>query len=150
VPPGNAHLAAEADLFRSLLAIRSGAARQGLESAQHAIRQFEHVKSYGDAAAARLSAAEVLLVSLVPHFDQLAPAAQLAEEAIAFAEPRHIWESLFRGRLIAVQAQPERAELHTSAARSALSQIRMSWTAPDVDRYLQRSDIRRLTAAVRF
>jgi tetratricopeptide (TPR) repeat protein len=144
VPPNRADSTAEADLFRSLLAIRSGSARPGLESAQQAIRQFDRAKLLGDAAAARLSAAEALLAAGLP-----APAAQMAEEAIAFAEPRHIWESLFRAHLIAAQSQPDRAELHKSAARDALSQMRMIWTPADVDRYLQRSDIRRLTAAVR-
>jgi serine/threonine protein kinase len=143
VPPGRAASAAEADLFRSLLTIRSGKSSQGWASAQQAIQRFDQTKAYGAAAAARLSAAEALLAARQPS-----PAGPLAEEAIAFAEPRHIWESIFRGHLIAAQAQPDRAGPHNSAAGNALAQMRMSWTSAGVDRYLQRPEIRRLAAAV--
>ena len=76
----------------------------------------------------------------------------MALEALTFFEQRGIWESMWRGHLVAARAslEPTEAEAHRTAARSALTRLRSLWPARDANTYLQRPDIKRLSSDMQF
>jgi len=138
---------ARSALLQALADIRASGGRQGFDPAAVALKRFEQARLIGDAAAARLSIAEALAAS-----GQRPAASQMAHEALAFSEPRRIWESVWRGRVIAAQAADTSAEAEAqlSSARSALAEMKNLWSADVVEAYMQRPDIRRLKTVVKI
>jgi len=134
----------ESDLLRQLVAIHMGSVH-ATERATEVARQYERLRKLFDAASAKLRIAEALLT--IGSFET---GAQLSRESLAFFEPRRIWESVLRSRLVAFRCFPGRTGSGTDAgaARAALEQLRKLWPQADVARYLERPDIRKLSAGV--
>jgi hypothetical protein len=117
--------------------IRLGRDDAGSTAVLALIEKLEGAKLAGEAASVRLGAAEAL--SGRSRFLALT----LVEEALRFFEPRQIWESVLRGHLIAAAVVRDTGDIkaHRTAAHHALSQLRIGWTPPTVDRYLHRPDL---------
>ena len=133
--PGDAGAVARANLCESLALIRL---RQGsVQPAVKAITDLEQAHFPFEAAAARLATAQALAA-----VDDPIPAAKLAVEALAFFEPRNIWESVWRAQALAARAAPSPAagETHRSAARAALARLKAAWPAESMESYRRRAD----------
>jgi tetratricopeptide (TPR) repeat protein len=138
--PGG-ELEADLLLIQALVLIRSGRIAQGAEGAGNVVAKLEEANRSGSAASARLAAAQALLEG-----GDKERSLKLATEALAFFEPRKIWEAVWRGRHVVAQAAgPE----PRPAARVALIELETAWGAGPVQRYLERPDIRRLSGGVR-
>jgi serine/threonine protein kinase len=113
----------------------------GLVPASSAVEAMERAGLTTDAALARLSIAEALLTA-----GDTGRARSLAEAAVAYLEPKHVWEAVWRGHVIVARASAERADVdaHDAAARSALTHLNTAWGATAVDRYLRRPGVERL------
>jgi tetratricopeptide (TPR) repeat protein len=136
-----------APLIQALVLIRTSPGKRGVDLATGVIQSFEEAKLVHGAASARLLTAEALLIS-----GKRGPALNMAQEALKFFEPRMIWESVWRGHLVAARAssQPADAEAHLSSARAALAQLKSLWLAASVENYLQRPDVRLLSSDIKF
>lgn len=136
-----------AKLIGALARIRSGDRGRGIQAALNLVRDFDQSRLIVAASASRLSLAETLAAIKERNL-----AGSLLATAMNFFEQRRIWESLWRGHLISawIAEDSVQAEAHRSAAQSALVQLRKTWPAADVERYLERSDIRALCSAARF
>jgi len=136
-----------AQLIGALASIRTSRGREGIQSAVSVIQGYGQARLAGDAASARLATAEALLA--VGNYGL---ARTMVLQALDFFERRRIWESVWRGRIVAARASSDSAEIrtHLSAARSAFAQLRSLWPAADVDSYLQRTDIKLLSAGMPF
>ena len=139
---------ASAALMEALVRIRSGSRAEGAAAAEAVIAKFDQDKSIFDAAEARLSAAEAL--AAVGGSAGRARALRLAQEALAFAEPRKLFESVWRAHAVASQttAEPAEARLHAAASAAALAQLRLQWRSDFIEGYLQRPEIRPLARGV--
>ena len=128
-------------LIESLVLIRTGKVTEGLPRTKDLVGSFEKAKLAGWAGSARLSTAEALLASR-----ERGPALEWALGALEFFEPRRIWESIFRGRLVAAHAAQDSGVVsgHLGAARAALDQLSKAWPAQSLEGYRRRPDIRRL------
>lgn len=134
-------------LRQALVLIRTGRVADGAERAARVLARFEQGRLIGNAASARLETGEASLAA----GDQQR-ALNFAMEALAFFEPRRIWESVWRGRLVAAKASaagPE-AKAHSTAAAEALVQLKAVWPASSVEGYLERPDIKKLSSGVNF
>lgn len=136
-----------AKLIEALAWIRSGDRSRGIQSALNLVRDFDQSRLIVAAASTRLSLAETLAAIKERNL-----ARTLLATAMDFFERRRIWESLWRGHLVSawIAADPVQAESQKSAARSALAQLRKIWPAADVERYLERTDIKALCRAAQF
>ena len=137
--------ALDAKLIETLVSIQTGTVKAGQYAG--ALHEFDKSKLAGRAACARLAIAEALLAG-----SNREAARQMALEALTFFEQRGIWESMWRGHLVAARAslEPTEAEAHRTAARSALTRLRSLWPARDANTYLQRPDIKRLSSDMQF
>jgi serine/threonine protein kinase/tetratricopeptide (TPR) repeat protein len=144
VPAGSQRAAAQVGVLRSAIEIRRSGGARGLEQAQEALKRLDDAKLSGEAAEARLLIAEALAA-----VGKREAALGMLENAFAFLEPRQVWESLYRGRLIASRASVDQGE-NQRAARLALDGLRKLWPASAVETYLRRPDIQRLGAPLRF
>ena len=134
----------EGRLIEGLVAVRSKEAK-GADQIASAIRKLDAAKLRGRAAAARLSAGEALAAR--GSHDE---ASKMIRDALAFFEPRRIWEALFRAYALAARAStpaPE-AVAHAAQARAAITEMRKLWSAAPVESYLRRPDIRTITRAI--
>jgi tetratricopeptide (TPR) repeat protein/predicted Ser/Thr protein kinase len=136
-----------AALIAALASLRASRSRAAVQAANDIIQRFEQAKLAGNAASARLSTAEALVAA--GNHDL---ARKMALESLDFFERRRIWESLWRGQLVAAQVSNETSEIqaHQNSARSAFAQLRKLWPEEDVDSYLRRPDIKRLSSGMRF
>jgi serine/threonine protein kinase/tetratricopeptide (TPR) repeat protein len=136
-----------ATLIQALAMIRSGQERRGVDLAKEVIERFNQGKLIHGAASGRLSTAEALFLS-----GNRGLALTMAQEALGFFEPREIWESIWRGHLIAARAstKPADAEAHLTSARAALARLKGLWPPGSVDNYLQRPDIKLLSGNMKF
>jgi len=134
-------------LLEALVQIRTGKGGDGLAAATTLATKFEQSRLTGAAASVRLATAEALLLS-----GRNDSALQWARAALEFFEPRHIWESILRGHLIAARAAHGSIDenTHLASAHAALDQLRSAWSAPVVDAYWRRPDIQRLLQGIRF
>lgn len=137
----------ELKLILASALIRSGRISQGSDLAKGVILGIEKSKLIGDAASARLSTAEALLAAGVPI-----QALQWARDALAFYEPRQIWEAVVRGQLMAARASQDPAEsnTHILAARAAFGQLKNLWPAAAVEGYRNQPEFQRLTHGIIF
>jgi tetratricopeptide (TPR) repeat protein/tRNA A-37 threonylcarbamoyl transferase component Bud32 len=138
---------AQAALIQALVLIRTGRLQAGLDSVRRIIQRFEQDQLIFKAASTRLATAEALLAA-----GEHAQASQFVRDALLFFEPHRIWESVWRGHLVLVQALRDAAdrESHRAAARSTLDELKAVWPARSVETYLTRSDIELLYSSVHF
>jgi tetratricopeptide (TPR) repeat protein len=134
-------------LIEALVLIRTGRRSEGIRSALEIIQGSEKSKLITLTGSERLQTAEALL-SVNEH----ALARDLVLQALDFFQQRRIWESVWRAHLIYARSSQDPAEVesHKSSARSTLAQLRELWPTEDVDRYLQRPDIKLLCSGMRF
>jgi tetratricopeptide (TPR) repeat protein len=138
---------AQASLIQALVLVRGGGSKAGGASLAALIDRFEQDHLSLNAASTRLAAAEALLAA-----NDHASASRFAGEALSFFEAHRIWEAVWRAHAIQAKISPDSAQarVYHEAARVALDQLKALWPAPDVDRYLARSDIRFLYSTLRF
>jgi tetratricopeptide (TPR) repeat protein len=131
----------ELKLTEAWVFIRTGHIPEGSGLAGGVLADMEKSKLVGDAAYARLSTAETLIVA-----GSAATALQWALESLAFFDPRQIWEPIVRGRLVAARASSDsgQANAHLAAARAALAQLQKLWPGTAVEGYRERPDFQQL------
>ncbi len=136
-----------AKLIEALALIRGGSRNEGIQSALNLIRELDRSKLIVAAASARLSTAEALAAARERTLAQ-----SLAPAALNFFEQRRIWESAWRGHMVSAQIAENSAEAdtHKASALSILAQLRKTWSARDVERYLERADIKALCSAIQL
>ncbi|HZO54569.1 MAG TPA: protein kinase [Bryobacteraceae bacterium] len=119
-------------LLGALAQIRSGQSATGANAAGSVISRLEHAKLIAQVAAARLAIAEAWRVA-----GNRNQAAEAVGNALQFFEAKGIWESALRGRLVAAWAASDENErrTHRTAAETALSNLKDSWPAADLERY---------------
>ncbi len=141
----------EARLIAALVSIRAHPTDAGIASGVSVTEGLDQAGMLLDSASARLEIAEALVVAAKPGPAAMNSAAKLALAALAFFEPRRIWESVWRAHYVAARASqdPAEAEKHRAAARSALDSLRTLWSARTVDSYLHRPDISLLWSGLR-
>ena len=141
-----------AKLMEAVVLIRTGQAARGNEIAQDVIQKLEQANLVLAASSARLTLAEALTGAGNSNSVLRAAACGLAIQALAFFEPRRIWESVWRAHAVAAQAALDSGEVeaHHIAAASALAQLKSSWPPGIVEAYLQRADLKLLSAAMKF
>ena len=127
-------------MIQALAAIKGG-----VEAAAGLIEELQQRGLIGDAAVARLAAAEAIL-----NGGKGEAALRFAKDALIFFDARQIWESVFRCNLIVsrVSRDSVEREAHALSARNALGQLRSLWPANDLDGYFRTNEIRRLTEGV--
>jgi eukaryotic-like serine/threonine-protein kinase len=132
-------------LIVELVRIRSDVSTANAAPAAGVIDGYVQAGLPLEAAAARLSVAEALMLAPKPGRAAMISALGLAREAIGFFEPRRVWESTWRAHWAAARAaeQPGESETHKAAARAALEQLRKQWPAEFVGGYLERPEISR-------
>jgi hypothetical protein len=142
-PRNDLAAAPKATLIEGLAMIRSGQASAGGDLAGRAIALFEQANLKLEAAFARLTYAEALLAA-----GNTAAADAMAREALAFFEPRHIWEAIWRVHAVTARAAADATAqtAHRNAARAAWGQMKAIWAAPAINAYLTRSDVKPLSA----
>jgi len=147
VAPAHGTETPRAELLEALVLIRTSRGGRGGDLADKALQSFTQAGRVREAASARLLVAEALLAA-----GKLEPALSMAREALKFFEPLRIWESVWRGRLVAARAsrEPAEAEAHAAAARSALGQLRTSWPRESLEGYLGRPDIKQLIKGIQL
>ena len=147
MPATDDQIEPQAKLIESLAEIRTGRRRSGIQSAIQIIQEFDKSKLVGEAAAARLSVAEALAGT-----SEHSLARQLTLSALGFFEQRGIWESVWRGRVVAVRASNDsaEAEANMASAHSAFAQLKKIWPAGSVESYMQRPDIKLLCSGLSF
>jgi tetratricopeptide (TPR) repeat protein len=133
-------------LILALIAIRTNQKAQGIRAATNLIEESDRDKLAGSAASARLAVAEALVMT-----GDRSLALKMALEALAFFEPRHIWEGTWRAHVVAARCLDENAaEEQLFAARSAIAELRKIWSSGSVDLYLERPDIKALRKSAAF
>jgi tetratricopeptide (TPR) repeat protein len=147
VPPGEPQ-SIQAQLIESLVAIR----RRTADPRADIVERFDKEGLPLEAASARLAIAEALAVANRAGPAARDSASRLSLQALAFYEPRRIWESVWRARWILslVSADSAQAKSHRAEALAALSQLRALWPGSAVDTYLKRPDIRLLAGNIKF
>jgi tetratricopeptide (TPR) repeat protein len=141
VPASGDETEPNAKIIDALASIRTASRGGGIESALQVVRELDKTKLVGKAASARLLIAEALA-----SVSERTRAHELALEALPFFERHQIWESIFRGHMVAALTSRDsaEAEAHRDSARSALARLRNLWSSESVDLYLVRPDIKRL------
>ena len=131
----------ELKLIKALVLIRTNRIPEGSDLAATVIADFDKSKLAGDAAYARLSTAEALLMS----GDQ-PQALQWTLDSLRFFELRQIWEAVVRGRLVAARACRDSAEAdkHVLAARAAFIEMKKLWPGAALQGYQSRPDFQQL------
>jgi serine/threonine protein kinase/Tfp pilus assembly protein PilF len=147
VPAAEGQNQSSTNLMEALLLIRTGRRSEGIRAALEIVQSFEKSKLLNLAGSARLEIAEALV-----SVNERALARDLVLQALDFCQQRMIWESVWRAHLICARSSQDPAEVesHSASARSALARLRELWPAEDVDRYLQRPDIKLLGSGMRF
>jgi len=137
----------DARLIEALVLVRTGRRDKDIQSALQIVRAFEESKLAGNAASARLAIAEALA-----DIGQREIARTLVSDALVFFDDYGIWESVWRAHIVAARVSEGAADIsaHKNAARSALNKLRDLWPTNDVDRYLQRTDIKLLCGDMQF
>ena len=145
-PRGAESTLRQATVLESLVLLRTGRTRAGLTAIDEVLHKLEMTKLIGDAARVRLAVADALMMG-----GDRPQANQLAAAALNYFEPKKIWESSWRARMIAGRTTDLRsdAEAHERAGLVALSHLRTVWPSRTVDHYMERSDIRRLSSDLR-
>ncbi len=135
---GDAENQQAATLVLALIAIRRGRVPEGITHADEVVRALEQAHLVVAAANARLAVAEALLLA-----KEHPQAARFAQAALAFFEPRDVWESTWRAHAVMAHASATEAEAqtHRQAADAALAKLRQAWPATSVEGYLRRADL---------
>ncbi len=141
------HTEESAKLIQALVAVRSGHRNDAIQAVLQMVEESEKAKLDGNAAHARLSLAEALA-----EVNDRALARELALDALGFFEKHKVWEAVWRAHVTAARMSndPAEAEAHKESARVALAELKKLWPARDVETYLRRPDIKRLSAGIQL
>ncbi|MEO8128758.1 MAG: protein kinase [Bryobacteraceae bacterium] len=141
-----------AQLMESLVLIRTRQVARGNQMAQDIIAKWDRANLILAASTARLMLSEALVASgnLSPALRDAARESSL--QALAFFEPRKILEASWRAHLLVACTSPNPGEIesHRLAAASSLAQLRTSWSPGSVEGYLQRPDLKSLSATAQL
>jgi tetratricopeptide (TPR) repeat protein len=137
-PDLDEELARQFTLLRARALIRTGQVKEGTSMATAVVDHVSAARLSYEAARAQLALAEAFVAA-----GEGQRALSAARTALAYFEPRQVAEAIFRGHIYAANASGDGAEAarHFAAASTVLAQLRTTWTAPAVDRYLARPDI---------
>ncbi|MBV9506004.1 MAG: hypothetical protein JO323_13465 [Acidobacteriia bacterium] len=123
----------EAAILEGAALMDQHSVEQGLATAQHAIGAAEQKSQQYLAAQGRLTLAEALWRNRQPE-----RADKFARSALAFFDPRRIWEAVWRCRRLSLGAD------QIAAAKEALAELERIWPAEQVRSYLARPDLKEL------
>jgi hypothetical protein len=134
-------------LLRARALVRAGRVKEGMSMAAAVIDHVTAAKLSYETARAQLAMAEAFVAAGVPDASLSA-----ARSALAYFEPRHMAEAIFRGYVCSARASGDDANAapHRAAAGAILAQLRTAWSGPAVDRYLERPDIKSLVHEMHF
>jgi tetratricopeptide (TPR) repeat protein len=140
---GDVEGTASADLLQGLATLRVSRGTQGLDLIRATIAQMDQAKLRGEAAVARLAAAQALAANAQLPVQKHA-AWTLASEAIGFYEPRQVLESLWRGHAVASHTASDANEgsAHRARAAETLNGLRKQWPSATIDSYLARPEVK--------
>ena len=123
----------ESEMLQGLAMIHTGAVQPGITLCRQAIRGSEEKSQPYLAARGKLELAEALRAN-----QRAGDAESLAQEALAFFEPRRNWEAVWRCHRVPA------GEEHSRFARAALEEGKRLWPDDVIGPYLRRPDIKKL------